>query len=280
MTVKKAITLMGMSGVGKTHLALRLAEEGWYHYSCDPEIGCSVLKDEIIDSIHKDIQAHAGLRAYLESGAIKINNNITPENISTLSAYVGKIGNPTQGRLGKQSHGGYSLKEFKRRQRKYYEAECQVLLNLKNRILKAREDGFEYFVNDTTGSFCEVEDEKVLDEVGRHTSVVYIKATYEEEREVVRRSIEYPKPLYYPENKFDQWLDEYLVQNNLSSSEEIEPDEFSRWVFPRLFRERIPKYQRIADKYGITVSSDEVRNIQSAEEFLSLVEKKQQQKAA
>lgn len=271
MTMKKVVTLMGMSGVGKTHMCLKLAEWGWYHYSCDPEIGRTVLKDEIIESIKKDVMAHPQLRAYLESGAIQINNNITAENLETLSAYVGKIGNPTQGRLGKHTHGGYPYEEFKRRQKMYYEAECQVLMNLKERIPQAETEGFEYFVNDSTGSMCEVVDEDVLDYVGTHTQIVYIKASPEEEREVVRRSIEYPKPLFYPADKLDEWLKTYMEENGLSSTDEMEPDEFSRWVFPLLFAERLPKYQHIAERYGITVSSEDFRKVESHADFLDLV---------
>ena len=274
MAMKKIITLMGMSGVGKTYMALRLAKWGWYHYPCDPEIGCTILRDEIIDTIHKDIMAHEQLRSYLESGAIKINNNITPDNISTLSAYLGKIGNPTQGRLGKQAHGGYSLKEFKRRQKKYYDAECQVLLNLKTRVPEAEAEGYEFFVNDSTGSMCEIEDEDVLDYIGNNSLIVYIRATHEEEQEVIKRSLEYPKPLLYPAKKFDEWLNIYLEENNLQKPREIEPDEFSRWVFPLLFKERLPKYERIADKYGITISSDEMRQMKNSNDFLNCIEQK------
>lgn len=273
MAMKKVVTLMGMSGVGKSYTSFRLAEWGWYHYSCDPEIGCNILKDEIIETIQKDIMAHAQLRAYLESGAITVNNNIKPENIATLSAYVGKIGNPVQGRLGNHAHGGYSLEEFRRRQRKYYEAECQVLMNLKDRIPQAEAEGYEYFINDSTGSMCEIEDEEVLDFVGQNSLIVYIKATPEEEQEVVRRSLEYPKPLFYPPGQFDEWLSTYLQENNYSRPREMEPDEFARWVFPKLFAARLPKYQRIADQYGITVSSADLRAVQSEDDFLALIER-------
>ncbi|MEM8833186.1 MAG: ATPase [Pseudomonadota bacterium] len=270
--MERVITLMGMSGVGKTHLSLQLAEWGWYHYSCDPEIGCNIMQDEIIESVKRDVMAHHQLRAYVESGVLRIKNNITPENISTLAAYLGKIGNPTQGRLGKQSHGGMPLKEFKRRQQAYYEAECKSLLNIKERIKKAEEEGYSKFVNDSTGSLCEINEQEVLDYIGQNTEIIYIKASTEEEEEVVRRSIEYPKPLFYPADKLDEWLEEYKRKENVSSTDDIEPDDFSRWVFPRLFEERLPKYQEIADKYGRTISSREIKDINSEEDFLALLD--------
>ncbi|MCD8526170.1 MAG: hypothetical protein LRY62_03140 [Alphaproteobacteria bacterium] len=43
--------------------------------------------------------------------------------------------------------------------------------------------------------------------------------------------------------------------------EQIDPDAFSRWVFPHLFRARLPKYQRLADMYGVTVPSAALRDV-------------------
>ena len=42
----KRLTLLGMSGVGKTHLAKLIGENGdWYHFSGDYHIGATYLKD-------------------------------------------------------------------------------------------------------------------------------------------------------------------------------------------------------------------------------------------
>ena len=48
---RKTITLMGMSGVGKTYMASMLAEQGWYHYSCDYKIGTCYMGDEIAKNV-------------------------------------------------------------------------------------------------------------------------------------------------------------------------------------------------------------------------------------
>ncbi len=53
----------------------------------------------------------------------------------------------------------------------------------------------------------------------------------------------------------------------------IEPDDFARWVFPRLFFSRIPRYDAIAAKYGYTLTTEEVAAVQSEADFLNLVEK-------
>ncbi|HEY5700686.1 MAG TPA: ATPase, partial [Gammaproteobacteria bacterium] len=40
----KAVTLLGMSGVGKTTLANRLPKKEWFHYSGDYRIGTKYLE--------------------------------------------------------------------------------------------------------------------------------------------------------------------------------------------------------------------------------------------
>ena len=240
----KVITLMGMSGVGKTYLSTMLSEQGWYHYSCDYEIGTRYLGSEIEQTLGE-------------------KNIITTDDLSQLSRYLG--------RLGKLEEGGLPLNEFKRRQNKYFEAECQSLRELKKIVMQAHEKGFTHVVNDSTGSLCEIDDDILLDSIDENSLIVYIKANAEEEKEVLRRAQEYPKPLFFSPERFDYWLDEYLAENNLSSSVEMTPDDFSRWVFPRLFENRLPKYQRIADKYGTTIPSDAFKSVQTEEDFLKVI---------
>ena len=47
----KCITLLGMSGVGKTHLANMLMKHNWFHYSGDYRIGTRYLDEPILDNI-------------------------------------------------------------------------------------------------------------------------------------------------------------------------------------------------------------------------------------
>ena len=49
----KAITLLGMSGVGKTTLANKLPKSKWFHYSGDYRIGTKYLAEPILDNIKK-----------------------------------------------------------------------------------------------------------------------------------------------------------------------------------------------------------------------------------
>ena len=239
----KVITLMGMSGVGKTHLSCMLAGQGWFHYSCDLEIGTTLLGKEIEETLGEP-------------------NRVVAEDLSQLSEYVGRLGK-----------GSLPLEEFRRRQKKYFEAECQALKDLRVKVKEAHGQGFTSVVNDSTGSLCEIDDETLLDTIDEHSLIVYIKASPNEEKEVLKRAQEYPKPLFFSPERFDYWLEEYLSDKGLKTSDEMEPDDFSRWVFPRLFENRLPKYQRIADKYGTTIPSSAFQNITTSEEFLDIVVK-------
>jgi len=47
----KRVTLLGMSGVGKTRLANFLRDESWFHYSVDYRIGTRYVGEAILDNI-------------------------------------------------------------------------------------------------------------------------------------------------------------------------------------------------------------------------------------
>ena len=51
----------------------------------------------------------------------------------------------------------------------------------------------------------------------------------------------------------------------------MDPDEFARWVFPRLFHSRIPRYDAIA-QHGYTVTSEEVAQVNNEQDFIDLLE--------
>ena len=64
----------------------------------------------------------------------------------------------------------------------------------------------------------------------------------------------------------------YLEETALQYAAEIDPDEFARWVFPKLFHSRIPRYDEIVNPHGYTVSSDEVGQVNDEKDFLELLE--------
>ncbi len=254
-----------MSGVGKTHLANILRSSHWFHYSGDYRIGTRYLGEAILDNIKQQAMQIPFLRELLRADSIYICNNITVENLKPVSTFLGKLGNPEAGGLG--------LTEFKRRQALHHEAEIAAMKDVPEFLRKAKEIyGYRHFVNDAGGSVCELDDHEVLDTLAKHTVVLYIEATEVDEQALIRRAAEDPKPLYYRNVFLDEQLAVFKRERKLAYVALIDPDEFVRWIFPRLFYARIPRYQAIAERYCYTVTTAEIAQIQSEADFLHLVE--------
>lgn len=261
----KCVTLLGMSGVGKTRLATILRRQNWFHYSGDYRIGTRYLDEPILDNIKQQAMQVAFLRDLLRSDSIYVRNNITVDNLQPVSSFVGKLGNPERG--------GLSLREFKRRQALHRLAEILAMSDVPEFIRKARQIyGYRHFVNDAGGSLCELEEDSVIEVLDRHTLILYIRATEHDEEELLRRAESDPKPLYYREAFLEEELAAYLRALGLRYVAEVDPDEFARWVFPKLFRARIPRYEAIAGARGYTVTSDDVAAVEDEADFLALLE--------
>jgi shikimate kinase len=262
----RSITLLGMSGVGKTRLANLLRKANWFHYSGDYRIGTRYLDEPILDNIKRQLMDIPLLRDLLRSDSIRVENNITVDNLKPVSSFLGKLGDPEQGGLG--------LREFKHRQALHREAEIAAMKDIPMFIRKAHDIyGYRHFVNDAGGSVCELDAPEVLRILAEHTLILYIRATEADEQELIRRAEEDPKPLYYREAFLDEQLDIFMKERNLAYVALIDPDEFVRWVFPRLFYSRIPRYEAIAREYGYTVTTTELSQIRSEADFLNLLER-------
>jgi hypothetical protein len=260
----KAITLLGMSGVGKTTLSYKLPRSKWFHYSGDYRIGTKYLAEPILDNIKRQAMQVGFLRDLLRNDSIYIASNITVHNLDPVASFLGKIGRP--------DFGGLPVDEFKKRQKLHREAEIGAMRDVAEFIVKAREIyGYDHFINDAGGSLCELDDERTLETLAKHTLVLYLEADAELEKTVVRRAIDDPKPLYYQEHFLDAKLTEYLREAELESTEEIVPDEFVRWIFPALMAHRRPKYRAIADRYGYTLSAGTAGAVTGERDFLDLV---------
>ena len=131
--------------------------------------------------------------------------------------------------------------------------------------------GYTNFINDAGGSLCEIEDPRVIDALSKNTLIPYIEATEQNEHDVIERAKRDPKPLYFREAFLDANLSVYLKENDLEYVAMVDPDDFARWVFPRLFYERIPRYQAIAEQYGYTVSSDRIAQVKNEQDFLAVI---------
>lgn len=262
----KSITLLGMSGVGKTRLSNILMQHNWFHYSGDYRIGTRYLDEPILDNIKQQVMQIPFLRDLLRSDSIYIRNNIGVNNLKPVSSFLGKLGDPDKG--------GLSLKEFKRRQALHHEAEIAAMKDVPQFIKKAQAIyGYQHFINDAGGSVCELDDEETLRVLDEHTLIIYIKASEQDEQALIQRAKRDPKPLYYREAFLDEHLAVYMEQHSLQYVAMIDPDDFVRWIFSKLFYARIPRYDAITSKYGYTVTTSELSTVTDEDSFLQLIER-------
>ena len=242
-----------------------LRDSEWFHFSGDYRIGTRYLDEAILDMIKEQAMKMPFLHDLLRNDWIYIRNNIKVHDLGPVLSFVGKLGNPEQG--------GVELNDFINRQAQYRDAEIATMKDVPDFIQKAQKIyGYKHFVNDVGGSLCELDEPSVIDSLAENTLILYIKVTNKEEEEkLIRRAQSAPKPLYYRPEFLQQQLEIYLQENNLQYAAQMEPDEFTRWVFPRLFHSRIPRYEEIA-KQGYTVTSEEVAQLKNEKDFLALLE--------
>ena len=273
---QKAVTIFGMSGVGKTTLAHLLQDSSWFHYSVDYRIGTRYMGEHIVDNFKREAMRNPFLRDLLLSDSIHINSNITFENLKPLSTYLGKPGNPARG--------GLSFTEYQSRQNQHRDAEISALLDVPPFIGKAR-DIYQYqnFVCDSGGSLCEVVDpsnanDPVLKCLSAHTLLLYIEGTPEHTRMLVERFRKHPKPMYYQPEFLDRKWSEYKTLNAIADDDDVDPDGFAVWGFEQLLLHRVPLYRQIAGTFGYAVRMQDIPAIQTEAQFIDLVSRAIEQK--
>lgn len=262
----KNITLLGMSGVGKTYLSSLLRNHDWFHYSADYRIGKRYLDEPILDLIKQQAMQVPFLRDLLRRDWIDIKNKILIDDPGPVLAFIGCLGNPERG--------GIAPQEFARRQEIYRLGEIAAMYDVPAFVKKAQEIyGYAHFVNDVGGSLCELDEPGVIDLLVEHSLILYIQVTTaDEEAELIRRAQSDPKPLYFRPSFLAECLPKYLAERGYNVITEAEPDDFTRWIFPHLFHARVPRYEAIARPHGYTVNSAEVARVRDEKDFLSLIE--------
>ena len=260
----KRLTLLGMSGVGKTHLAKLLSKnDDYFHYSGDYRIGAQYLNNDILDNIKSCIKQDEKLKELLENDSISVQNHITFDNLSVVASFLGKVGNPELG--------GLPIAEFMRRQALFNQAESNTMLDVPGFIAKSERQGVANFINDAGGSLCELDNENIYKTLAEHTIILYIRASKSNENTLIERAQTHPKPMYYQARFLQEQLAVYLAENKLTYVAQINPDAFIRWIFPRLLEHRKPKYERIAQQYGYTIDSEDLYQCRHADEVLELI---------
>ncbi|MEM7547304.1 MAG: ATPase [Pseudomonadota bacterium] len=268
---QKAVALIGMSGVGKTRISAMLRDEGnWFHYSVDYRIGTRYLDEEITDDFKREAMKNPYLRELLRSDSIYIGSNLSFHNLTPLSTWLGKPGDPAKG--------GIPFEDYIDRQRLHREAEIASMLDAPGFIERARDlYRYDHFICDTSGSICEVVEpenpnDPVLNALYQSILPVYIRGTEADETNLKERFSRAPKPMYYKEAFLIEIWDDYLAETSTSPGK-VDPDAFIRYGFARLIEHRRPRYQAIADIWGVTVEADEVAAVQTSKQFDELVSK-------
>ena len=163
------ITLIGMSGVGKTYLSNILSDGGRHVYSVDEMIGLE-------------------LSAYLDAPIDSKND------ISALSYFLGTIDDFKRDPV-----------TFRQRQELYKVAEIKTLKAIWDEVSKKTEP----CVIDTSGSFCELMEEEIIHQIGSDSAIVYLQANSAIKDVLLMRAYDHPKPLYFPPSFLEDTLKEY-----------------------------------------------------------------------
>ena len=265
----KRVSLLGMSGLGKTRLSNMLQSTfNWFHYSVDYRIGTRYLDEFIVDNFKQEAMKNAFLRELLLSDSIYISSNLNFNNLSPLSTYLGKP--------GKESLGGINFEKYKERQKQHREAEILSILDTNKFIEKSNDIyGYQNFVCDTSGSICEVvnpEDpnDPLLNHLAQDTLIILIKGSRKHKEQLIKRFKKDPKPIYYNEDflnkKWSNFKDEFKVSNS-----NVDPDKFILYCFEELLDYRTPIYNSIAKNWGITIDADDISKVKNENDFIDLV---------
>ena len=264
----KRVLLFGMSGLGKTHVSNMLRLSGnWFHYSVDYRIGTRYMGELITDSFKRKAMQIPYLRHLLMSDSIYIASNITFDNLSPLSTYLGKPGSEEKDGLG--------FDEYMQRQEEHRLAEISALLDTPHFIKRADElYQYDHFVCDSGGSICEVvdpddPDDQVLNCLSEHTLLVWIKGTEAHRKDLIERFDRTPKPMYYQVEFLKQKWTEYLEKTE-GDVAAVDPDNFVRWAYSQALEHRQPRYAGISN-WGVTVSADEVGELKTVSDFEFLI---------
>jgi len=267
-TNKRAM-LFGMSGLGKTHVSNILRESGaWFHYSVDYRIGTRYMGEHIVDNFKAEAMRNPFLAKLLRSDSLYIASNITFDNLSPLSTYMGKPGDPALG--------GIPFQEYQRRQDLHREAEIAALLDAPRFSMRARNlYGYDHFICDSGGSICEVvnpdnPDDPVMTALSQKMLLVWIEGGRDHTEKLVERFAASPKPMYFdPAFLLSIWT-AFCNDNNISE-DDVDPDEFMRFAYRQCLDHRLPIYRSMAENWGVSVNAHDVENIKTAQDFDALV---------
>ena len=268
-STNKRVSLLGMSGLGKTKLSNMLQSTfSWFHYSVDYRIGTRYLDEHIVDNFKQEAMKNVFLRDLLLSDSIYISSNLNFNNLSPLSTYLGKPGS--------EDLGGIDFNLYKKRQKQHREAEILSVMDTNKFIEKSNNIyAYQNFVCDTSGSICEVvnpEDpnDPLLNHLSKNTLIILIKGGKKHKDQLIKRFKANPKPIYYNENFLNKKWSDFKNINNVDDKN-VDPDKFILYCFEDLLDHRIPIYDSIAKNWGITINADDISKVENEKDFTNLV---------
>ena len=265
----KRVLLFGMSGLGKTYISNMLRAHGdWFHYSIDYRIGTRYMGELISDSYKLAAMKTPYLAELLKSDSIYIESNITFDNLTPLSNYLGKPGNIELG--------GIPIAEYEKRQEQHRKAEIAALLDTGYFVSRSKEIyQYENFICDSGGSICEVVDpedpnDPVMKHLSQNTLLVWIKGSEAHTEALIDRFDKNPKPMCYEKSFLVTKWEEFINLKNINANK-VDPNEFIRWTYSKALSHRQPRYEKMSN-WGITVKAEDIEKVKNTNQFNSLIE--------
>lgn len=267
-STQRKVLVFGMSGLGKTVLSDLLRRSGdWFHYSIDYRIGTRYMGEAIVDSCIAAAMAHPYLREMLMKDAIYIAPNVHTHDLTAVSSFLGKPGDPAKG--------GLPMDEYRNRQDAFRRAEISALSDTTHFAHRARAVyGYDHFICDTGGSICEWvdaqdPDDALMRQLSDECLMIWIKGDDAHTEELIRRFDKAPKPMaYQPAFLAEAWAT-YLAQNAVAEAD-VDPDAFVRWTYARALAHRQPRYAAMA-RWGITITPSDIAQLTGEDDFNALI---------
>lgn len=259
----KWITLLGMSGVGKTHLSDLLMQDHWFHYSGDYRIGTRYLDEAILDNIKLKAMEVPFLRDLLRTDSIYINNNISVYNLQPVATFLGKLGDPELG--------GLPLKEFKRRQELHRLAEIAAMKDVPDFIRKAADHLATSTSSTTPAAACASSTTATSSRCSPPHADPLHQGEHARRGAADAARSQRPQAALLPRGLPGRTRAVHAGKGRRVRGGN-RAGRFRALGVSRLFYARIPRYERIAAEYGYTVTTDELATVRDEASFLRLVE--------
>ena len=134
---------------------------------------------------------------------------------------------------------------------------------------------YPHFVCDSSGSICEVVDPEsdsggLLQELSRNLLLVWIREGPEHRDQLLARYRRAPKPMYYRQEFLEINWRSYLQLRGIAESE-VDPDDFSCWIYEKALDARQSRYEAIARNWGVVIDASDVVTADSEAAFCGLI---------